>query len=517
MITVDALAASLGLELTFAAGRNGGSRPLTWAHVIELADPWNWIGPGELILTTGLGIPRPAAQPEWLGRVARSGANGLILAPAPGSRPLTRDALAEADAAGFPVLTASFDARFTEIAREIINASLAREAQRLSTAQRAFGLYAAALERDGATGESWEDRLGGIARALGIGFEITSSGGELLLRRGALANGDGAPGALGARADDPAEIRLGAHAVFLRLASASPDGSRAGLDPALRAGFATVVSIELRRLVAERRVRLASAGLVARHWLHSGGLAEAGAAGLLAALGWGSDAEQPTARWAVIRDSDPDTGADLLLAPTLWGAEAAGFSRLGHFAVLLRGRAGAAPALLAACELRELAVGFGPEFAVGQGPVAGGSLPEAHAAAADSLRVAVLRAERDPGPGGSGSGSGTGAGPVAAELVLPGSSTQREALDGLLLGPLRAHDAEHGSELLVTLDAYFAADRSAARTAEALHIHRHTLAYRLRTIGRLTGLDPTSTAAIAQFWVALESARLAPPEIARPA
>ena len=40
-----------------------------------------------------------------------------------------------------------------------------------------------------------------------------------------------------------------------------------------------------------------------------------------------------------------------------------------------------------------------------------------------------------------------------------------------------------------TLDAWFAHDGHPAATAEALHIHRNTLDYRLRRIGEMTGLD----------------------------
>jgi carbohydrate diacid regulator len=40
-----------------------------------------------------------------------------------------------------------------------------------------------------------------------------------------------------------------------------------------------------------------------------------------------------------------------------------------------------------------------------------------------------------------------------------------------------------------TLEAWFAHDSHPAATAEALHIHRNTLDYRLRRIGEMTGLN----------------------------
>lgn len=71
--------------------------------------------------------------------------------------------------------------------------------------------------------------------------------------------------------------------------------------------------------------------------------------------------------------------------------------------------------------------------------------------------------------------SGLGTGWQAAQLRLP-------------IARLQAQDKNR--ELLQrTLEAWFAHDGHPAATAEALHIHRNTLDYRLRRIGEITGLD----------------------------
>ena len=57
-----------------------------------------------------------------------------------------------------------------------------------------------------------------------------------------------------------------------------------------------------------------------------------------------------------------------------------------------------------------------------------------------------------------------------------------------VLGPLIAYDLEHGSELLKTLDAYFASLCSPQATAEALHLHRNSLLYRLQRIEDIAGI-----------------------------
>lgn len=69
-----------------------------------------------------------------------------------------------------------------------------------------------------------------------------------------------------------------------------------------------------------------------------------------------------------------------------------------------------------------------------------------------------------------------------------GSGWQSEQLR-LPMAKLQAQDKP--KELLQrTLEAWFAHDGHPAATAEALHIHRNTLDYRLRRIGDITGLDP---------------------------
>lgn len=55
------------------------------------------------------------------------------------------------------------------------------------------------------------------------------------------------------------------------------------------------------------------------------------------------------------------------------------------------------------------------------------------------------------------------------------------------LGPLLDYDAERGTDLMGTLEAWFAAGGKATRTAEALHLHPNTVAQRLDRIGTLLG------------------------------
>ncbi|MEU9196112.1 helix-turn-helix domain-containing protein [Streptomyces hundungensis] len=57
------------------------------------------------------------------------------------------------------------------------------------------------------------------------------------------------------------------------------------------------------------------------------------------------------------------------------------------------------------------------------------------------------------------------------------------------IGAVVAYDRKRGTDLVRTLDAYFANGMSPARTKEQLHVHVNTVAQRVERIGRLLGPD----------------------------
>jgi DNA-binding PucR family transcriptional regulator len=96
---------------------------------------------------------------------------------------------------------------------------------------------------------------------------------------------------------------------------------------------------------------------------------------------------------------------------------------------------------------------------------------------------------------------------VATRLALPGRPVRFEDLGILrlllrfpdldevrgfaldVLGAVVSYDAAHGSQLVETLAAYFEHAGNQQRTARHLHVHVNTVAYRIRRISDLTGLD----------------------------
>ncbi|MER8032205.1 GAF domain-containing protein [Streptomyces bauhiniae] len=79
------------------------------------------------------------------------------------------------------------------------------------------------------------------------------------------------------------------------------------------------------------------------------------------------------------------------------------------------------------------------------------------------------------------------------------------------IGPLVAYDARRGTDLLRTLDAYFAAAMSPARTKDVLHVHVNTVAQRLERVGRLLGEDWQTPARVLEIQLALRLHGLAGP------
>ncbi len=57
------------------------------------------------------------------------------------------------------------------------------------------------------------------------------------------------------------------------------------------------------------------------------------------------------------------------------------------------------------------------------------------------------------------------------------------------LAPLAEYDAKNGTSLIETLETFFRCDASLRAAADALYLHRNSLAYRLRRISEITGLN----------------------------
>ncbi|MDI5976165.1 PucR family transcriptional regulator, partial [Amycolatopsis magusensis] len=134
------------------------------------------------------------------------------------------------------------------------------------------------------------------------------------------------------------------------------------------------------------------------------------------------------------------------------------------------------------------------------GPAAGpAGLAAAHAEAARCLR-AMLALGRE--------GDGATAGELGFVGVLLGDRADTAGFVRSVLGPVLDYDARRGTELVKTLNCYFAAGGNLVRAKDSLHVHVNTVAQRLERISALLGPDWSSPAGALELQLALRLHRL---------
>jgi hypothetical protein len=174
----------------------------------------------------------------------------------------------------------------------------------------------------------------------------------------------------------------------------------------------------------------------------------------------------------------------------------------GRVVVLLPHEDPSAAAKSAAHELHAL---VGQSVTTGAGGPAAGPAQIA-AAYADAARcLDALRALGRVGHGASMHDLGF------IGLVL-GDGRDVDGFVDRTIGPLLAYDARRGTELVHTLEQFFATGASPVRTKDSLHVHVNTVTQRLDRIGRLIGPDWSEPARSLEVQLALRlhRARQAP-------
>jgi hypothetical protein len=159
----------------------------------------------------------------------------------------------------------------------------------------------------------------------------------------------------------------------------------------------------------------------------------------------------------------------------------------------------AGPAAATVC--RELAgAGAAPVTAGGAGPARGpAGIAPAHAEAARCAATLVALGR-------------TGTSASADELgffgLLVGEGRDVRGFVDATLAPVLEYDERRRTDLIATLQAYFDAGGSPARTAEALRVHVNTVTQRLDRVGRLLGTEWSTPARALEVQLALRLHRL---------
>ncbi|BDB28634.1 PucR family transcriptional regulator ligand-binding domain-containing protein (plasmid) [Cupriavidus sp. P-10] len=475
MITVQELLDTDSLGLKGIAGLAGTHRLINWAHAVDLPDPWRWVSAGNLVMTTGTGIPRsPKEQVHWLELLAQTNCSALVVAPQAGAPKLSKQMLETAERLMFPVLGASFELEFVKLAHHVIESVLQAQRESLKASQRLFQTYAEAM-RDHA---DFSGRLSVLAGNLGISLSIEDAASGVTLFAS-----DSSPHRKPEQSATAESVAIGgrtrANLVIRRKKQKAPE------DPVVVRSLVGLLAVELERLMIHRDDQREEGADLLRSLLKDDTdfafvrpmLERRGLTGTLVCL-----AIQPA-------KAGPWSPAEIHQAPGLQNRT----PLLFQDDVLLALSMDEQEALDAI--LRSL--GDGTTIGI-SGPI---SVATGFRESVRQARLALVQAiERET--------TALRYGEAETGLIMaPKSLAEARALVGRYLGPLIEHDRVHETCLLTTLMRFLTNDGNWKATAFDLGIHRQTLVYRLKLVEQLTGLKPTSTDGTARFWIALTAGR----------
>ncbi|TDT96056.1 purine catabolism regulator [Streptomyces sp. 846.5] len=473
-LTVEDLLSFPALQLRVLAGAAGLRRSVSWAHVSEMEDPTPWLLGAEVIMTTGLAVPRSAArQRAYLERLDDAGVSGLALSAQLHVPPLHRAFLQAAEERGFPLLEVPLAVPFIAVAQEVAAAVQEGAGQRLGAQLQVFG----ALRWLATEGLETAELFRRLEQLSGYQVFLCTPQGRPLLPGVPVPD----PAVLPDSVDAPPTIPGG-----FALPVLAPGGTagflvafeRKGARPAGLAvvqHIATVAALQL-AMVRQERETLRREGAETLAELLQDVLDPATARRRLQRLSIEGDDDTVLLVLRSVREDD------LLRA-------------LDELPYLLLNR-GEERYLLGTPELGAAVAGI-PGVAAGMSR----SFPPG-----ESLRVAerealwaVSKAVESGRPLVRYGNDTTG-------RWLPDDPAVLNALVEHVLGEVLRYDAAHAGQLLISVRTWMERDRRTDAAAEALHVHPNTLAYRLRRFGALTGRDLASTEAFAEVWLAIRAA-----------
>jgi PucR family transcriptional regulator, purine catabolism regulatory protein len=513
--TVGDLLAIEELRLGLVAGAKGLERPIRWAHVSELRDPTRFLRGGEVLLTTGLGMPGgPRGQAAYVEQLARAelAALGVGLGFAFKATP---PAVCEAaDRAGFPVFEVPFEVPFIAITEALFSRLVNEQyvlLQRAGTVQQT-------LSRLLLEGAGLDALLEAYARMTGTTALLLDEHGEVTAAvRGATAV-------------------LPPRAVWAEIQALRPEGNEFSLSLSDEGGSRTLLpvlvgggpagflvlhhgprpepfhQVVVHHLATAIALELAKAQAVARterrlvgdflDALLEGELTAEETRRRLRFLGLGAS---PAIAVLVARLEEPDPpepaveALRLLVQDRLSRRPAPYLCSLQDASVVALFEAdGPAEARTAAEAVAEAVRARGPGGRFGLG------MPETDPR---GLRRAYQEARFALEAAGPATRVATVDDLDSHRLLLARQEDAAlEAISRGLLGPLEDYDRRQHGDLVASLRAYLEHNGNWEAAARALTVHRHTLRYRIRRIAELTGRDLDRAGDRVECWLALEAA-----------
>lgn len=481
-ITVAELVAMPHLGLAVIAGQRGLNAKATWAHVCELEDPVPWLEGGEVLLTTGMAIPAGRdRQVAYLRRLIGRQVAALAISADMHAPSLHPDMVGEADAGGLPVLSVSIEVPFLAISRVVAAANQDQTGHSLLTHVRIFDT----LRTTTAQGLGVRQLFLRLEALSGYRLYVASPAGRPLIEGipappsgiVALPREPGQPPFIpgGLVVSIPLGDRVAGYLVALERGDAQPAGV-----PAVQ-HIATIAALELANVQRQREVRRRE-GAETLAELLAGALDAATATKRLALAGFGDD---PEVVLLAVRTSGAVSDAALDQA----------WSDLGISHLLLQQRQLFALVPTAADALEMVAASPGIR--------AGCSRPfRVRAGFAGARRESLWSLQRAVDRGLSLVAFPEGDHDI---IWLPADARALREAAERVLGSLRAYDQRRGTELVASLRAWLEHGRSITAAAQALSVHKHTLAYRLKRAEEITGRDLAAVPDLVDIWLALRA------------
>jgi purine catabolism regulator len=514
-----------------AAGERNLDRPIRWVHAGEVSYIASVLLGGELLLTTGMGIGRRAAdQRRFVQELDEAGAAALFVELGGALDDLPPALVQTAEARGLPLVAFRRDVRFIPVT-EAIHTELVNS--RYAVLQRCDEIHRK-LTQVVLDGDGIPEVLRVLAETLATPVVLESASGRVLAH--AVPGGEG---------DGRGEAALEAWAATRGSGSADGAPWRAGLSapvPLGRGAPGRLVVLpvsapldELARLVLDR-----AAGLVALSLLRSRQEEELLArerGSVLHGLASGRVTAAAARRQAQLVGFAPVSGLVLPLAaetspgvevePAEWSLvlrDAQGELE-GRGAAALVGQRERPGQLLALVGLhepgaRETVAGLAATAlrtaAARRIGDAGLSVVVGRAAGWEAAGPELRLAAEGAATVGAGGFAETSAWHDARALELQRllwrwrEDPELAALVDRRLGPLIEHDRRRRHALLPTLEALCAHGGHKAQTARALHLNRQALYHRLERIERLLAVDLDDPRELMTLHLALEARRFLP-------
>ena len=476
---------ALGTRLL--AGKTGLDRTVAWAHSCEVAKPWEWMGSDELLMTTGRNFPADATgQVDFLRNLHAANIAAVALAEGMDAPALTAEAAAEAEANGFPVLQTAYEIPFVLLSRTVADATT--RASQLTRILRVYDRYRQASQLDASETELLAELGKEVSADLAIVDLRTSHVNVSTVSRlphevraavARLADQSQLPAITRVPTDDGVCLILPIEGRGFALLAMVTTGA---FDLVVLQHVTAIASVLAARSTAAVEARLSTGGRLFTQ------LAEGR---LDSELAWDrlQELELAPGPWQVlaVQASHPmDLG---LVHRVLMDSDINALLSSASDELSMLVRADQCSAVLP--KLQAVAPG-GCFVGVSEEANAVAYLPDAARQAHWALEAARIEAKPTAYYG------------VDRPLFLPRTVAEAQEAVTLVLGPLIDYDQEHGTDLLTSLQTFFAARRSWQEASKKLMVHKQTLVYRMRRVEELTGRQLDDLDDISELHLALK-------------